>query len=95
MARDMLREGKYSPVGFLDDKAHFKGAKIHGIPVLGTLKELGQTVNEMDADMVVIAMPAANSLEMQRVVGLCQEIRIPYRTLPRLHDLIGGLFQRR
>lgn len=90
LARDMRREGKYSPVGFLDDKSHFKGAKIHGIPVLGTLKELGQTVNEMDVDMVVIAMPAASSLEMQRVVGLCQEIRIPYRTLPRLQDLMAG-----
>jgi FlaA1/EpsC-like NDP-sugar epimerase len=90
LARDLARNGKHLVVGFLDDQPTLKGAKVHGIPVLGTLNELAQTVADMDVHLVVIAIPSASSPQMQRVVALCEQVGVPFRTLPRLHDLVSG-----
>jgi FlaA1/EpsC-like NDP-sugar epimerase len=90
LARDLWRDGKHLVVGFLDDHLRLQGAKIRGFPVLGTLDELGQTVADMDVHLVVIAMPSASTAQMQRVVDLCERVGVPFRTLPRLHDLVSG-----
>ncbi|RMD69706.1 MAG: polysaccharide biosynthesis protein [Gammaproteobacteria bacterium] len=88
LVRDMLRQGNYLPVGFLDDKKHLNGARVQGIPVLGVLETLPQVVVDMDVDMVVIAMPSATNVQMQRAVKLCEEAGIPFRTLPPLQDIL-------
>src|SRR5699024_3330139 len=40
--------------------------------------------------VIIIAMPSANSEQMRRVVSLCEQVKIPCRTLPRLQDLVSG-----
>jgi FlaA1/EpsC-like NDP-sugar epimerase len=39
-------------------------------------------------------MPSANAAEMQRVVSLCDEAGVPFRTVPRLSDMLSGKPQR-
>lgn len=90
LARDMLHDREYLPVGFLDDKAALKGAKVHGVPVLGGVDDLARIVAAHRVDIVVIAMPSANSVQMRRVVGLCEHSGVIFRTLPRLQDLVSG-----
>jgi FlaA1/EpsC-like NDP-sugar epimerase len=90
LARDMLGEGSYLPVAFLDDRYELIGRQVRGIPVVGVLEQLPTKVDEMAADVIIIAMPSANSWQMRRVVSLCERAKIPYRTLPRLQDLVSG-----
>jgi FlaA1/EpsC-like NDP-sugar epimerase len=90
LARDMLGEGSYLPVAFLDDRYELIGRQVRGIPVVGVLEQLPTKVDEMAADVIVIAMPSANSWQMRRVISLCERAKIPYRTLPRLQDLVLG-----
>jgi FlaA1/EpsC-like NDP-sugar epimerase len=90
LARDMLHDNEYLPIGFLDDKAELKGTKIHGIPVVGTLDHLVQLVSQGNVDIIVIAIPSANAVQMRRIVALCEKTTIPFRTLPRIQDLISG-----
>lgn len=90
LARDMLHGEEYLPVGFLDDSQELKGAKIHGIPLLGPLEDLPDIVRRKDVDVIVIAMPSATNAQMQRVVSLCEQTAVPFRTLPRLRDLVSG-----
>lgn len=90
LAREMSRDGSYTPVGFLDDKKHLKGAKVHGVPVIGPIRDLPQTVKRLAVDVVVIAMPSASNTEMRRVVELCEQSGTPFRTLPRLQDMMCG-----
>jgi FlaA1/EpsC-like NDP-sugar epimerase len=90
LARDMLGEGNYLPVAFLDDQYELIGRQVRGIPVVGVLEQLPTKVGEMAADVIVIAMPSANSWQMRRVVSLCEQAKTPYRTLPRLQDLVSG-----
>ena len=90
LVRDLRRENRYSPVGFLDDNTQLRGARVHGVPVLGTLDQLPQLARETAAEMLVIAMPAANKTQMRRAVDLCEETGVPFRTVPRLEDVVAG-----
>lgn len=90
LARDMLGEGSYLPVAFLDDRRELVGRQVRGIPVIGVLDQLSAKVREVAADVIIIAMPSANSEQMRRVVSLCEQVKIPCRTLPRLQDLLLG-----
>ena len=88
LARDMRRDNDYLPIAFVDDQRRLRGAKVHGIPVMGTIDELPALANQLAADIVVIAIPSASAGEMRRVVERCEQARLPFRTLPRLDDLM-------
>jgi FlaA1/EpsC-like NDP-sugar epimerase len=90
LVRGLLRDNRYRPVGMLDDNVHVRGARVHGVPVLGTLAQLPELARETAAQMVLIAMPSATSVQMQRVVGLCETTGLPFRTMPRLADVVAG-----
>ncbi|MEO8011019.1 MAG: nucleoside-diphosphate sugar epimerase/dehydratase [Dokdonella sp.] len=90
LVRDLVRENRYRPVGILDDNPQIRGARIHGVPVLGTLQQLPDLARETAAQMLLIAMPSASSAQMQRVVGFCEESGLPFRTMPRLADVVAG-----
>ncbi len=90
LVRDLRRENHYIPVGFLDDDPKLRGARLRGIAVLGTLGQLPQMARETAVDMVVIALPSANKAQMHRAVELCEESGLPFRTVPRLEDVVAG-----
>jgi len=90
LVRDLRRETQYRPVGFLDDNQALKGAKLHGIPVLGPIDQLPELAREVAAEMVLIAVPSASNQQMQRIVSLCERSSLPFRTVPRLQDVVEG-----
>lgn len=90
LVRDLIRDPRYQPVGFLDDDARLQGAKLHGVPVLGALDALVELARETDARLIVIAIPTADTAQMQRAVALCDDTGLPFRTVPRLHDVLQG-----
>jgi len=90
LARDMLRDDLYFPVGFVDDSRRWQGAKVHGLPVLGVVDDLAAVAEDAVADVVVIAIPSANATQMQRIVERCEQAGVPFRTLPRMGSLFSG-----
>lgn len=90
LVRDLRREGRFRPVGLIDDNRALRGAKVHGVPVLGDLDQLGQIAREVAAEMLLIAMPSASNQQMQRAVERCEDSGLPFRTVPRLQDVIEG-----
>ncbi len=90
LVRDLRRENRYVPVGFLDDDVNLRGSRLHGIPVLGTLDQLPQLARETAAEMLAIAMPSADKAQMRRAVDLCEACNLPFRTVPRLEDVVAG-----
>jgi len=89
LIREMLRT-EFVPVACLDDDVFKHGAKIHGVPVVGTIDAIGTTVKALDAEEVFIAIPSANGAQMQRVSRICEQAGVRYRTVPNLHDLLMG-----
>lgn len=90
LVRDLRRENRYLPVGFLDDNVQLRGSRVHGIPVLGVLDQLPQLARRTAAGMIVIAMPSADKAQMRRAVELCESCNLPFRTVPRLEDVVSG-----
>jgi FlaA1/EpsC-like NDP-sugar epimerase len=90
LVRDLRRAGAYQPVGFVDDAAKLRGSHLQGLPVLGRIDELERIAPETAARLLVIAMPSLDATEMQRVVAACERTGLPFRTVPRLDDLLEG-----
>ncbi|TWI03882.1 FlaA1/EpsC-like NDP-sugar epimerase [Luteimonas cucumeris] len=90
LVRDLRRSGAYQPVGFLDDAAKLRGSKLHGVPVLGAIDDVVEIAKETSAKLLVIAMPAIDAGEMQRVVAACERTGLPFRTVPRIEDVLVG-----
>ncbi|RAN81533.1 polysaccharide biosynthesis protein [Bacillus sp. SRB_336] len=93
LSRDLQHDSHYAVVGFIDDKASLRGASINGHPVLGRFEQLPEVAREAAVDMLLIALPGASTGEMRRVVALCDETDLPYRTVPRLEDVVAGRAQ--
>jgi len=93
LSRDLRHDGCFSVIGFVDDKASLRGASINGYPVLGCLDQLPELAREAAVEMLLIALPAATTSEMRRVVELCDQTGLPYRTVPRLEDVVAGRAQ--
>ncbi|MBI4694008.1 MAG: polysaccharide biosynthesis protein [Gammaproteobacteria bacterium] len=90
LVRDMLRGGGYVPVGFVDDRSSLRKARIHGVPILGAIDQLPRLAQKLQIELVLIAIPSATSAEMRRIVEICERTGLPFRTLPRLQDLVNG-----
>jgi FlaA1/EpsC-like NDP-sugar epimerase len=92
LVRDLLRhrQGQYRPVAFIDDDLRKHGREIHGVRVAGAIENIPRLVKKLNIDVVLIAVPSATSPQMRRIVDLCEPCGIPFRTLPRLEDLVSG-----
>jgi len=90
LLRDLQRDSRYTVVGFVDDRLSLRGARINGCPVLGTLDQLPDVAREAAVQMLLIALPAATTAEVRRVVELCDGTGLPYRTIPKLEDVVAG-----
>ncbi|HJW06576.1 MAG TPA: nucleoside-diphosphate sugar epimerase/dehydratase [Rhodanobacter sp.] len=93
LSRDLQRDNRYGVVGFVDDNPSLRGASINGYPVLGRFDQLPEVAREVAVDMLLIALPGASTAEMRRVVSLCDATDLPYRTVPRLEDVVAGRAQ--
>lgn len=90
LVRDLRRTGAYHPVGFLDDARKLRGSHLQGVPVLGRIDEIGKIAPETAAKLLVIAMPSLDASAMRRVLEACERTGLPFRTVPRLDDLLEG-----
>lgn len=90
LARDLKRNKRYLPVGFVDDKISKRGLEVHGIAVLGTIGQLVELVHEYSIDLIFIALPSASSAMMRKIVTYCEQSKVPFSTLPSLNALASG-----
>jgi len=92
LVRDLLRSRDefYELVGFVDDSIGKQGREIHGVRVIGACDEMIDFAERLDVDLIVLALPSANSRQMRRLVGLCEKTGVPFRTLPPIDSLMSG-----
>ncbi|MFQ6023456.1 MAG: polysaccharide biosynthesis protein [Acidiferrobacterales bacterium] len=91
LVRDLLRDSdQYQPVAFVDDDKTKKGREIHGIRVVGAVDKIPKVATKLDIDVILLAVPSATSKQMRHIVATCEPCGIPFRTLPRMEDLVTG-----
>jgi FlaA1/EpsC-like NDP-sugar epimerase len=84
-------QGRWEVMGCVDDDRMKIGAKIHGVPVLGTIEQIPALSAEHRAFEVLIAIPSATAEQMERIVHICDGAGVKYKTVPSLRDFITGL----
>ncbi len=92
LAREMVKThgGRFEPVGFADDAPNKRGARIHGIPVLGTIADVPELVKKHAIEEVVVAIPSATGRDMRRILEACKPSGASVRTMPGIDHLIEG-----
>lgn len=80
----------YQPVGFVDDDPRILHHRIHRIRVLGTLSEMDDLIERMDAEIVAIALDRAPGHLVRDIVGICQRRNVPVRIVPGVDNWVLG-----
>ncbi len=63
----------YQPVGFVDDKSSKVGLRIHGVPVLGTTRELEHIIKREGIKEVIVTMSSPKQTTLERIREACQK----------------------
>lgn len=92
VVREMQKNAqlRLMPVCFLDDDPLKQKQQIHGVPVAGTLADLGRTLALRRINEVIIAIPSAPGRVIRLVTEVCRQRSIPFRTMPGIYELLGG-----
>jgi UDP-GlcNAc:undecaprenyl-phosphate GlcNAc-1-phosphate transferase len=89
--RSLLRELRETPgervVGFVDDDPALRGRRIQGVPVVGTLGQIGWVLGRFAPDAVLVTIPAAPRELLDAVVEACGRADVACRFVRRQADL--------
>ncbi|NPA51581.1 MAG: polysaccharide biosynthesis protein [Aquificae bacterium] len=67
IARSLKKNPDFNPVFFVDDDDMKIGTKIHGIPIVGKIKDLPYLLKENKIETVIIAIPSATHKEIKKI----------------------------
>jgi len=92
VAKELLKNPQLNlkPIGFLDDNPDKFKQQIHGVPVIGKLRDLSKIIESMVVNEVIIAIPSAPGSVVRIVSDACHRSHISFRTMPGLYELLGG-----
>ena len=92
VVREMQRNpnSNLEPICFVDDDLAKQHHEIHGIPVAGKLTDIPQIIDARSIQEVIMAIPSAPGQVVRVVADICRLKNIPFRTMPSIHELIGG-----
>lgn len=77
-------------LGLLDDDPAKRGARIGGVPVLGTLADVGRSDIRAGATHVIVALPGATVVQRRRAIELAGATELPVLTVPSVSELQDG-----
>ena len=60
-------------VAYIDDDISLKGKRIGGVPIVGGIDKLAETISANNVNQIIVAIPTATKLLMQNVLGICKE----------------------
>jgi len=90
LVRDLLKDGEYIPVAFLDDNQKKHGLDIHGVRVIAGTDRFEEQIINLNVEIVLLAIPSASASLMRSLVDKSLSLKIPCRTLPSLPELTEG-----
>ena len=92
VARQLLtnNERTFLPVAFIDDDEKKHNLDILGIPVIGGVKEIGRTVQQLNIDNIVIAIPSLHKKKLNIIFQECVKTKVKTQIIPLLEDIVMG-----
>ena len=77
-------------LGLLDDDPAKRGARIGGVPVLGTLADVARLDLRAEATHVIVALPGATAAQRRKAIELAAATELPVLTVPSVSELQDG-----
>ncbi len=92
LVRELKRNASigFKVMGLVDDDPSKKGLRIHGVKVLGPTECLPELIAEHDVTCVLIAIPSASGVQIERIIDKCRQCRVDFRILPPIRERIQG-----
>lgn len=90
--KDFLRNpslGMY-PVGLVDDDLRKIGRSLHGVRVMGSLRDIPQIARHHEVEQIIFAVPSATSELTRAVATLAEEAQVSIRVLPSVQEKLDG-----
>ena len=85
--RSLLRELRETPgnrvVAFADDDPKLRRRRIQGVPVAGSLDEIGLVLGRVSPDAVYVTIPDAPGERLAHVLEACRRAEVPCRLVRR------------
>lgn len=92
LARDLLsnHHSGYIPIAFVDDAKNKRRREIRGISVFGSIEQIPELIEQLNIEILLIAIPSATDTEMRRIVEICETCHVPFQTLPSVKELLSN-----
>jgi exopolysaccharide biosynthesis polyprenyl glycosylphosphotransferase len=78
----------YRVAGFLDDAPEIQDEKVAGLPVLGGIDALRETVARHAVEEVFVATPAMGHTRMLSLVLACEDLDVTFRVVTNLFEVL-------
>lgn len=88
-----LREAKqnkilnYKPVGFIDDDRRKKGKTIHGLPILGSRRDIVHYIKAKKIEEIIIAVPSLGKEQCEDILNICRQFDVTCNSVTRIMDV--------
>lgn len=77
-------------VGYLDDAPEKRGARVAGVPVVGTLEDVSRQAPLHGITHVIVAMPGAGLQQRRHALDLAGQTGLAVLTVPSSQELLAG-----
>lgn len=77
-------------IGYVDDAAELRNTTLHGLPILGSIEQVGQIAEERKINEILIARGNLSPTELRRIFTLCGNTRARIRLVPSFASIVGG-----
>ena len=81
---------KYDVIGFIDDNENKHGRYISSTPILGGREIVAETVENLDVDSIILALPSASKEHIKGIINVCKESGAKLKTLPSIEGLLDN-----
>ena len=78
----------YTTMGFVDDDPGKRGREIHGVPVLGSTKNLNEIVAQRRIDEILVAIPSIGREKLKSIVSDCKKTGVEVKVMPKIRNLV-------
>lgn len=83
-------ESDLLPVAFIDDNRRKHGLDIYGIPVVGGVSKIVETIQDLNIERIIVAIPSLNKQQINTIYTECAKTNAKTQTLPMIEHLLTG-----
>lgn len=76
----------YLAVGLIDDDPRKKNMTVHGIKVVGNIANLAQIIRNLNAALLILAIPSASRRQLTSLMKLGKQLNVKVLTVPSLYE---------